>query len=214
MSCFFFFSSRRRHTRCALVTGVQTCALPILSRHAGQGGRRLEVQDARTAHRLDDRVSRPRGQSDRPQRRMSGVNAPLRIEAGEVIDWMVLDRPEAANALSTPLLDALSEALVRLRDSGAPVIGIRGAGKGFSAGVDLSEYNAAATPTADAARLRRNVERWLDIWRHPKPVIVAVHGFCMGIAAQLPSFADIRSEERRVGKECVSTCRSRWSPYH
>src|SRR3546814_4866147 len=29
--CFFFFSSRRRHTRCALVTGVQTCALPIAS---------------------------------------------------------------------------------------------------------------------------------------------------------------------------------------
>src|SRR3546814_12713313 len=28
--CFFFFSSRRRHTSCALVTGVQTCALPIL----------------------------------------------------------------------------------------------------------------------------------------------------------------------------------------
>src|SRR3546814_10250213 len=28
-SCVFFFSSRRRHTRCALVTGVQTCALPI-----------------------------------------------------------------------------------------------------------------------------------------------------------------------------------------
>src|SRR3546814_18977496 len=27
---FFFYSSRRRHTRCALVTGVQTCALPIL----------------------------------------------------------------------------------------------------------------------------------------------------------------------------------------
>src|SRR3546814_7494435 len=27
---FVFFSSRRRHTRCALVTGVQTCALPIL----------------------------------------------------------------------------------------------------------------------------------------------------------------------------------------
>src|SRR3546814_8697435 len=28
-NCFFFFSSRRRHTRCALVTGVKTCALPI-----------------------------------------------------------------------------------------------------------------------------------------------------------------------------------------
>src|SRR3546814_3810769 len=30
---FFFFSSRRRHTRCALVTGVQTCALPICALH-------------------------------------------------------------------------------------------------------------------------------------------------------------------------------------
>src|SRR3546814_7149706 len=28
------------------------------------------------------------------------------------------------------------------------------------------------------------------------------------------SHARLRSEERRVGKECVSTCRSRWSPYH
>src|SRR3546814_10125117 len=32
----FFFSSRRRHTSCALVTGVQTCALPICSLHARQ----------------------------------------------------------------------------------------------------------------------------------------------------------------------------------
>src|SRR3546814_9060500 len=28
------------------------------------------------------------------------------------------------------------------------------------------------------------------------------------------TFSTLRSEERRVGKECVSTCRSRWSPYH
>src|SRR3546814_2041559 len=33
----FFFSSRRRHTRCALVTGVQTCALPISSGTGGMG---------------------------------------------------------------------------------------------------------------------------------------------------------------------------------
>src|SRR3546814_16093241 len=37
----FFFSSRRRHTRCALVTGVQTCALPIC-RSAGE----YKVMDA------------------------------------------------------------------------------------------------------------------------------------------------------------------------
>src|SRR3546814_7224308 len=35
--CVFFFSSRRRHTRCALVTGVQTCALPIYPAHMSGG---------------------------------------------------------------------------------------------------------------------------------------------------------------------------------
>src|SRR3546814_19975009 len=33
-------------------------------------------------------------------------------------------------------------------------------------------------------------------------------------AVARPRHVPIRSEERRVGKECVSTCRSRWSPYH
>src|SRR3546814_3934472 len=73
--CFlyiFFFSIRRRHTRCALVTGVQTCALPIyFAPEMGGGGRergghakrcagscegfgklRIAVQ-GRTARRLD-----------------------------------------------------------------------------------------------------------------------------------------------------------------
>src|SRR3546814_16721306 len=39
----FFFSSRRRHTRCALVTGVQTCALPI-SRYYADNARRVELR--------------------------------------------------------------------------------------------------------------------------------------------------------------------------
>src|SRR3546814_3642744 len=41
---FFFFSSRRRHTRCALVTGVQTCALPI-SEQLKLEGERLAARD-------------------------------------------------------------------------------------------------------------------------------------------------------------------------
>src|SRR3546814_4250221 len=40
-----FFSSRRRHTRCALVTGVQTCALPILEREVAAVPRPHEVVD-------------------------------------------------------------------------------------------------------------------------------------------------------------------------
>src|SRR3546814_4199007 len=44
--CSFFFSSRRRHTRCALVTGVQTCALPISQRQCKV---RLDIARLRSA---------------------------------------------------------------------------------------------------------------------------------------------------------------------
>src|SRR3546814_9514773 len=45
---------------------------------------------------------------------------------------------------------------------------------------------------------------------------------CLAFPIRVPAFSRLflsnpgsaRSEERRVGKECVSTCRSRWSPYH
>src|SRR3546814_15745165 len=40
---YFFFSSRRRHTRCALVTGVQTCALPIYVVMGGAGSAVAEL---------------------------------------------------------------------------------------------------------------------------------------------------------------------------
>src|SRR3546814_1403607 len=47
MCLFFFFSSRRRHTRCALVTGVQTCALPISIRIHDYPARWAEYYDGR-----------------------------------------------------------------------------------------------------------------------------------------------------------------------
>src|SRR3546814_5270405 len=49
----FFFSSRRRHTRCALVTGVQTCALPISITHFGA----FPSIDSKTAGFLRNRLS-------------------------------------------------------------------------------------------------------------------------------------------------------------
>src|SRR3546814_7573944 len=45
----FFFSSRRRHTRCALVTGVQTCALPISPRGVGRLSRLKPIAWAASA---------------------------------------------------------------------------------------------------------------------------------------------------------------------
>src|SRR3546814_8697267 len=96
-SYFFFFSSRRRHTRCALVTGVQTCALPIF------------------------------------------LVLIVPIIQRQVVD-LIANIPQYAESLK----ELLSRALGALQERLSPD----------------------------------------------------------------------RSEERRVGKECVSTCRSRWSPYH
>src|SRR3546814_11856416 len=50
MYSFFFFSSRRRHTRCALVTGVQTCALPIYRLNKSNGARVKEAVDLATGN--------------------------------------------------------------------------------------------------------------------------------------------------------------------
>src|SRR3546814_16642782 len=60
----FFLSSRRRHTRCALVTGVQTCALPIY--------RQLEAAPA----------ARPGGDDGRPSRPARPPPAPYSSRAG------------------------------------------------------------------------------------------------------------------------------------
>src|SRR3546814_18326310 len=67
-----------------------------------------------------------------------------------------------------------------------------------------------------AARLAPNdsqrLQRAIEIWR--------LSGRCMSDWLRdaseplLPDYQHQRSEERRVGKECVSTCRSRWSTYH
>src|SRR3546814_12326094 len=61
----------------------------------------------------------------------------------------------------------------------------------------------ATTPSAGCSTLStRSPDPWWA-WEHRPP--------CSRVTAPVRS---TRSEERRVGKECVSTCRSRWSPYH
>src|SRR3546814_4982981 len=92
---FFFFSSRRRHTSCALVTGVQTCALPIFPR----GGDRARG-GARSARA--DRHQRPGG----ADRRCRHVDRKLRLCAiraragavrrGGVARTQCADRPPIA----------------------------------------------------------------------------------------------------------------------
>jgi enoyl-CoA hydratase len=124
---------------------------------------------------------------------MSDEGRDILVVPRGAVSWIVLNRPAQANALSARMLDQFSEALEGLKSEGGPVIGIRAEGRGFCAGMDLTQYGGAAAidPVADAARLHGNVARWLAIWDHPKPVIAAIHGYCAGVGAQMPAFADI-----------------------
>src|SRR3546814_12596335 len=83
----FFFSSRRLHTRCALVTGVQTCALPIY-RHRELGGLTLQ--------RLDRLIL---GKGDLERLFIAGFRADeLILETGNQLVRSDLDRHVLAGA--------------------------------------------------------------------------------------------------------------------
>jgi enoyl-CoA hydratase len=117
----------------------------------------------------------------------------IRVEHEESLSWIVLNRPDRANALSNELLDEFSDALEALKSAGGPVLAIRGEGRGFSAGYDIGQVGTpkAADPVADRNRLQRNIDRYLAIWDHPKPVIAAVHGYCVAGATQMCVYADL-----------------------
>lgn len=131
----------------------------------------------------------------------------IRIEHRGPISWIVLDRPDKANALSNAMLDEFSDALAQLADEGGPVVGIRGEGRGFCAGYDVDQVGTptAVDPVADRERLARNVNRYIAIWDHPKPVIAAVHGYCIAGATQMCVFADLTivAEDARIGEPAL-----------
>src|SRR3546814_5933878 len=65
--------------------------------------------------------------------------------------------------------------------------------------------------SSDLHAMRRGDWSGLDYRCKPRVLLVIED---RGPARRLARRQTNRSEERRVGKECVSTCRSRWSPYH
>src|SRR3546814_4213347 len=89
MCWHFFFSSRRRHTRCALVTGVQTCALPISAAHASYAA-------APDAARLD------------PLQLIQATGQVARQNLYGSVAWHLLMTPLAAFGLVAPWLAAIT----------------------------------------------------------------------------------------------------------
>ncbi len=117
----------------------------------------------------------------------------VRIERDGPVGWIVLNRPEQINAINDAIRTGVPRALAELSaDETVRVIVIRGEGpRGFCAGADIKEKRAAET----SLQVRRRMERarWIEaLDRVEKPVIAAIHGFCMGGGMELALACDIR----------------------
>ncbi len=117
----------------------------------------------------------------------------VRIERDGPVGWIVLNRPEQINAINDAIRQGVPRALAELgADESVRVIVMRGDGsRGFCAGADIKEKRAAET----SLQVRRRMERarWIEaLDRVEKPVIAAIHGFCMGGGMELALACDIR----------------------
>lgn len=127
----------------------------------------------------------------------------LLYEVDDRIAILTLNRPEKLNAMSRTLLDELELAFAEAkRDDEVSVVLLRGAGRSFCVGYDLapndwilSQYGADFEGPVDAVIDRDDVteilERWLRLWKFPKPIVAQVQGMCLSGAGELLGVADL-----------------------
>ncbi|WGM47278.1 putative enoyl-CoA hydratase echA8 [Brevundimonas sp. NIBR10] len=120
------------------------------------------------------------------------IERAVQIERVNRVGWVVLNRPGQINAINPALRTEATQALELLdRDPEVGVIVIRGAGeRGFCAGADIKSQSDATSLPA----LREGMTPgWIEVLdRVRKPVIAAIHGFCLGGGIEIAMACDIR----------------------
>jgi len=120
----------------------------------------------------------------------------IRVEIDGPLALLTIHRPDKLNALNSTVRRELMEAVDALaHDDGVKVAILNGAGeKAFVAGADVSEF-AARTPAEQRALY--NHRRVYDaIADFPKPILCAVHGYCLGGGSELALACDLRVADR------------------
>ncbi len=121
----------------------------------------------------------------------------VRVSASGAVGELLLDRPDKLNALSGELLGELVEA-ARWFDvqPDLKAVVVRGAGKAFSAGADLSGFGSTGEDSGGAAAARRGFDlgrRATDAVAGMRAITVgAIHGHCVGGALLIAAACDIR----------------------
>src|SRR5207245_8640303 len=150
------------------------------------------------------RASSARRRSANASRRRPRCPLPpehVRLERSGGVTTITIDRPPV-NAMSRAVVAALESTLDALAtDATTHVALLRGAGpRGFSAGADISEFPALLEPNADTRG--EGIQRLADrVEAFPKPLIVAIHGLCMGGGLEIALACDIRiaAEDAQIG---------------
>jgi enoyl-CoA hydratase len=110
------------------------------------------------------------------------------VETHGKVGLIKLNRPQALNALSSPLIEDLNKALEAFEaDPGIGAIVLTGSEKAFAAGADIKEMQDKSF--ADVF-LGDFISRWENVSKTRKPVIAAVAGFALGGGCELAMMCD------------------------
>jgi methylglutaconyl-CoA hydratase len=114
--------------------------------------------------------------------------------SGSGIATITLNRPEKRNALDREMVEGMQQALTRsASDAAVRVVVITGAGQDFCAGADLAALQQlqAAGPMENLVDARRLADLFLDIRRHPRPIVAMVRGRALAGGCGVATSADI-----------------------
>ena len=123
-------------------------------------------------------------------------------EKRDGICWITLNRPDKLNAINDAMLEELDRAFATAEpDLEVKVVVVKGAGRAFSVGQDLSGVGTSEVVPPDSRRRistkrrleaeRRRSRRWEYIFNLAKPTIAQVHGYCLGYGCHLAMVCDI-----------------------
>ena len=116
--------------------------------------------------------------------------AEVEVSRDGAVQTITLNRPEKLNAFTRGVHDGLRDALEQARDPEVRAVVVTGAGRGFCAGQDLTEFGEAGDI---AAMLRATYHvNVLAIRSLEKPVLAAVNGVCAGAGLSLACACDLR----------------------
>jgi len=103
-----------------------------------------------------------------------------------------LNRPQVVNAYNIQMRDDFSEALSAVQlDQEVRALLITGEGRGFCAGADLREFGSAPSQVI-ARQVRWERDIWGQLVNLDKPVVAAVHGYCIGSGLEIALLCDLR----------------------